>query len=143
MTNRIQDFRRLGPAVADVIAAIARTMVAKTNSPQNHRNKDMNEQELESLNTVIRYLWRDEQKHFDERELNDGAAPSHAYTYDRTRATTASNRSARTPVLVAHTISARAIAAAATTTRAYSAVAWPASPFMSVRFTCFPFRESK
>ena len=35
----------------------------------------MNEQELESLKTVIRFLWRDEQKNFEECELNDGEAP--------------------------------------------------------------------
>ncbi len=35
----------------------------------------MTEQELESLKTVIRYLWRDEQKHFEECELNDGGPP--------------------------------------------------------------------
>ena len=35
----------------------------------------MTEQEIESLNTVIRFLWRDEQKNFEECELNDGAAP--------------------------------------------------------------------
>ena len=35
----------------------------------------MTEQELDSLKTVIRYLWRDEQRHFEECELNDGEAP--------------------------------------------------------------------
>ena len=35
----------------------------------------MTEQELDSLNTVIQYLWCDEQKHFEECELNDGEAP--------------------------------------------------------------------
>ncbi len=35
----------------------------------------MNDQEMESLRTVIRYLWRPEQKNFTERELNDGGAP--------------------------------------------------------------------
>ena len=35
----------------------------------------MTEQELASLRTVIRYLWRDEQKNFEECELNDGAPP--------------------------------------------------------------------
>ncbi len=35
----------------------------------------MNEQELESLNTVIRYLWREEQKDFEKSEVNDGGAP--------------------------------------------------------------------
>jgi len=35
----------------------------------------MNEQELESLKTVVRFLWRDEQKHFEERERTDGAPP--------------------------------------------------------------------
>jgi len=35
----------------------------------------MTEQELTSLKTVVRHLWRDEQKHFDECELNDGGAP--------------------------------------------------------------------
>ncbi len=35
----------------------------------------MTEQEFESLKTVVHFLWRDEQKHFEERELNDGGAP--------------------------------------------------------------------
>ncbi len=35
----------------------------------------MNEQELESLNTVIQYLWREEQKDFEKCEVNDGGAP--------------------------------------------------------------------
>ena len=35
----------------------------------------MNEQELESLKTVIRHLWCDEQKDFEASELNDGGAP--------------------------------------------------------------------
>ncbi len=35
----------------------------------------MTDQELDSLRTVIRYLWRDEQKNFEECELNDGEAP--------------------------------------------------------------------
>ena len=48
----------------------------------------MTEQELESLKTVIRYLWRDDQKNFEECELNDGGAPDdhifpHLETLDR------------------------------------------------------------
>ena len=35
----------------------------------------MTEQELRSLRTVINYLWRDEQKNFEECELNDGKEP--------------------------------------------------------------------
>ena len=35
----------------------------------------MNQQELASLNTIIRHLWREEQKDFEEREVNDGEAP--------------------------------------------------------------------
>ncbi len=35
----------------------------------------MDEQELESLNTVIRFLWREEQKDFGKHEVNDGGAP--------------------------------------------------------------------
>ena len=35
----------------------------------------MNQQEIESLNAVINLFWRDEQKHFEECELNDGEAP--------------------------------------------------------------------
>ncbi len=35
----------------------------------------MTEQELDSLKTVINYLWCDEQRHFEECELNDGEAP--------------------------------------------------------------------
>ncbi len=65
----------IGQVLPAVFANLTRTMVANTNSPQNHRNKDMNKQKLESLNTVIRYLWRDEQRHFEECELNDGEAP--------------------------------------------------------------------
>ena len=35
----------------------------------------MTEQELGSLRTIIRYLWRTEQQNFEERERNDGAPP--------------------------------------------------------------------
>ncbi len=35
----------------------------------------MTEQELKSLHRVIQYLWRDDQKNFEECELNDGKAP--------------------------------------------------------------------
>ncbi len=65
----------IGQVLPAVLANLARTMAANTNSPQNHRNKDMNQQELESLKTVINYLWRDEQKHFEECEINVGGAP--------------------------------------------------------------------
>ena len=39
------------------------------------RTKHMTEQELKSLHRVIQYLWRDEQKNFEECGLNDGKAP--------------------------------------------------------------------
>ena len=65
----------IGQVLPAVLADLARTMAASSNSLQNQRNKEMNEQELESLNTVIRYLWRDEQKNFEECEVNDGEAP--------------------------------------------------------------------
>ena len=65
----------IGQVLPAVFANLARTMAANSNSPQNHRNKDMNEQELNSLQTVIRHLWRDEQRHFEECEANDGEAP--------------------------------------------------------------------
>ena len=35
----------------------------------------MTEQELTSLRTVVCFLWRDEQKNFEECELNDGRPP--------------------------------------------------------------------
>jgi hypothetical protein len=35
----------------------------------------MTQQELDSLKTVIRFLWREEQKDFEECEVNDGGAP--------------------------------------------------------------------
>ncbi len=35
----------------------------------------MTQQELDSLKTVIRFLWREEQKDFEECEVNDGEAP--------------------------------------------------------------------
>ena len=48
----------------------------------------MTEQELRSLRQVIRYLWRDEQKNFEECELSDDEAPDdhifpHLETLDR------------------------------------------------------------
>ncbi len=67
--------RPIGQVLPAVFANLARTMAANSNSPRNHRNKDMNEQELNSLQIVIRFLWRDEQKHFEDCELNDGGAP--------------------------------------------------------------------
>ncbi len=65
----------IGQVLPAVLANLARRMAANTNSPRNQRDKDMTEQELNSLQTVIRFLWRDEQKHFEECELNDGGAP--------------------------------------------------------------------
>ena len=35
----------------------------------------MTEQELESLRTVVGYLWRTEQRNFEECERSDGAPP--------------------------------------------------------------------
>ncbi len=67
--------RPIGQVLPAVLANLARTMAANSNSLQNQRNKDINEQELNSLQIVIRFLWRDEQKHFEECELNDGGAP--------------------------------------------------------------------
>ncbi|MEE9250472.1 MAG: hypothetical protein V3U93_05030 [Alphaproteobacteria bacterium] len=43
--------------------------------PKTKWNRTMTEQELKSLRTVIRYLWRDEQRNFEECELNDGGPP--------------------------------------------------------------------
>ncbi len=39
------------------------------------RTKLMTEQELTSLRTIVRYLWRDEQQNFAECQLNDGVLP--------------------------------------------------------------------
>ena len=65
----------IGQVLPAVLANLTRTMAANSNPLQTQRNKDMNEQDLESLNTVIRYLWREEQRHFEECEINDGGAP--------------------------------------------------------------------
>ena len=48
----------------------------------------MTEQELVSLRTVLNYLWRDEQKNFEEGGVNDGGPPdghvfSHLETLNR------------------------------------------------------------
>ncbi len=67
--------RPIGQVLPAVFTDLARTMVANTNSLQSRRIKHMTEQEHESLKTVIRYLWCDEQKHFDNCEINDGGAP--------------------------------------------------------------------
>ncbi len=66
----------IGQGLPAVFANLTRTMAGNSNPPQNHRNKDMTEQEIDSLNTVVNFLWRDEQKHFEECELNDGGAPN-------------------------------------------------------------------
>ena len=65
----------IGQVLPAIFADLTRTTAANSNPPRNHRNKDMNQQELESLNTVIRYLWREEQEDFEKREVNDGGAP--------------------------------------------------------------------
>ena len=41
----------------------------------------MTEQELDSLKTVVRYLWRDEQKHFEECELNSDDPGDHIFPH--------------------------------------------------------------
>ena len=65
----------IGQVLPAVFANLPRTMAANTNSPRNQRDKDMTEQELDSLKTVIRHLWREEQKDFEKREVNNGGAP--------------------------------------------------------------------
>ncbi len=71
----------IGQALPAVFANLARTMAANTNSPQNHRNKDMNQQEIESLNTIINLFWRDERKHFEECELNGDDPGDHIFRH--------------------------------------------------------------
>ena len=41
----------------------------------------MTEQELTSLRTVVDYLWRDEQKNFEECELNDSDFGDHIFRH--------------------------------------------------------------
>ena len=41
----------------------------------------MTEQELESLRTVIRYLWRGEQKHFEDCEFNGDDPGDHIFRH--------------------------------------------------------------
>ncbi len=41
----------------------------------------MNEQELESLRTVIHYLWRDEQRHFEDIETAAGDPGDHIFRH--------------------------------------------------------------
>ncbi len=45
------------------------------------RTRHMTEQELESLRTVVRYLWRDEQKNFEECELNGDDPGGHIFRH--------------------------------------------------------------
>ncbi len=71
----------IGQGLPAVFANLTRTMATNTNLPQNHKDIDMTEQELESLNTVIQYLWCDEQKHFEDCEANDGEADDHIFTH--------------------------------------------------------------
>ena len=85
----------IGQVLPAVLADLVRTMAANTNSPRNHRNKDMNEQELQSLKTVIRYLWRDEQRNREECELNGDDAGDHIFRHVETlRRYVASERAA-------------------------------------------------
>ena len=44
----------------------------------------MTEQELTSLRTVINFLWRDEQKHFEECELNGDTPDDHIFLHLKT-----------------------------------------------------------
>ena len=41
----------------------------------------MTEQELTSLRTVVRYLWRDEQRNLEECELNGDDAGDHIFRH--------------------------------------------------------------
>ena len=42
----------------------------------------MTEQELTSLRTVVRYLWCDEQRNFEEYQLNNGGPPDdHVFSH--------------------------------------------------------------
>ena len=69
----------IGQVLPAVFANIARTMAANINTHRNQRDKDMTEQELESLNTVIQYLWCDEQKHFGDMESAGDDTSGHVF----------------------------------------------------------------
>ena len=62
MSRRAPGLRPIGPIAGEVIVAIAR----RRNSQHNTRDRLMTEQELKSLRIVIQFLWRDEQKHFED-----------------------------------------------------------------------------
>jgi len=69
----------IGQVLPAVFANIARTMAANSNPPQNRRNKDMTEQEIDSLNTVINLFWRDEQKHFEDMKAAGDDTSGHVF----------------------------------------------------------------
>ena len=41
----------------------------------------MTEQEIDSLNTVVNFLWRDEQKHFEDMKANGEALAGHVFLH--------------------------------------------------------------
>jgi len=69
----------IGQVLPAVLAGFAHTMAANSNPLQNQRDKDMTEQELESLNTVIQYLWCDEQKHFGDMKSAGDDTSGHVF----------------------------------------------------------------
>ena len=67
--------------VGDVVLRIVDKLEAnQITHLETKRTETMTEQELKSLRHVIFYLWRDEQKHFEDCELN-GDTDDHIFSY--------------------------------------------------------------
>ena len=73
--------------VGDVVLRIVDKLEHQITHLETKRTEKMTEQELKSLRHVIRYLWRDEQKHFEDCKLNgdnpDDPIFPHLETLDR------------------------------------------------------------
>ncbi len=69
--------------VGDVVLRIVDKLEHQITHLETKRTEKMTEQELKSLRHVIRYLWRDEQKNFEDCKLN-GDTDDHIFSYLKT-----------------------------------------------------------
>ena len=84
MRRRTPGLHPIGPVLIEIVDDIAHAMATISNSPKFERGHSMTEQELESLNTVVRYLWCDEQRHFEDMDAVGHDTVGHIFLHVET-----------------------------------------------------------
>ena len=76
------NWRQIGQIAEDVLRDVAAR--PQPSHLKRDRTRHMTEQELKSLRTVVNFLWRDEQRHFEDMEAAGGDPGDHIFRHIET-----------------------------------------------------------